>query len=39
MNSRDFIKPGMKKYRDGSEEMQAGGCRRQHGRIDIFAMA
>ena len=35
----DFIKPGRKKYRAGSDEMQAGECRRQNQKAGIFAMA
>ena len=34
----DFIKPGRKKYQAGSDEMQAGGCRRQKQKAGIFAM-
>ena len=39
MNSRRFHQAGMKKCQAGSEEMQAEGCRKQHRRTVIFAMA
>ena len=31
----DFIKLGKKKYRAGSDEMQAGGCRRQKQKLEF----
>ena len=39
MNSRRFHQPGMKKYQDGKEEMQADWRRKQHRGTVIFAMA